>query len=325
MNILLTGGAGYIGSHTTLLLIDQGHKVTVVDNLINGNKKLVSKKAKFLNSDISNEKNINDLLKKEKFDLIMHFAGLVKVEESILNPKKYNEYNVEKGKTFLQVCLDHGLKKIIFSSSAGVYGNTEKMQKVNEESPLMPINPYSETKQKFENYLQDLSSKDLIQTTILRYFNVAGADNKKRSGMLTKGSNNLIKSVCEVATNKRKKLLINGDNYKTEDGTPVRDFIHVSDLAEMHIIAAENMNRNNGLEIYNCGYGEGYSVKQVVSEMEKILKNNLIKEISVRRDGDIPYSVADVSKFKKKFNWKPKFNDLNFILRSSLEWEKNCE
>ncbi len=325
MNILLTGGAGYIGSHTTLLLIDQGHKVTVVDNLINGNKKLVSKKAKFLNSDISNEKNINDLLKKEKFDLIMHFAGLVKVEESILNPKKYNEYNVEKGKTFLQVCLDHGLKKIIFSSSAGVYGNTEKMQKVNEESPLMPINPYSETKQKFENYLQDLSSKDLIQTTILRYFNVAGADNKKRSGMLTKGSNNLIKSVCEVATNKRKKLLINGDNYKTEDGTPVRDFIHVSDLAEMHIIAAENMNRNNGLEIYNCGYGEGYSVKQVVSEMEKILKNNLIKEISVRREGDIPYSVADVSKFKKKFNWKPKFNDLNFILRSSLEWEKNCE
>ena len=325
MNILLTGGAGYIGSHTSLLLIDKGYDVTIIDSLIHGNKKLLPKKAKFLESDISDEKKINALLAEKKFDIVMHFAGLVKVEESILHPEKYNECNVEKGKIFLKTCIKHGLNKIIFSSSAGVYGNSSDMKKVKEESPLMPINPYSETKYKFEKYLLDLSTKNTIKFNILRYFNVAGADAKKRSGMLAKGSNNLIKSVCEVATNKRKKIIINGNDYETNDGTPIRDFIHVSDLAEMHVIAAENMSTNNISDIYNCGYGEGYSVNQVIVEMEKILKKDLNKEIGNRRKGDIPYSVADASKFKKKFNWKPKFNNLNYILKSALEWEKNYE
>ena len=324
MNILLTGGAGYIGSHTSLLLIDKGHEVTIVDNLISGNSKLVPKKANFINSDISDEKKIRDLLKKEKFDLIMHFAGLVKVEESLLHPERYKLNNVDKAKTFIKACMECGLNKIIFSSSAGVYGNTPSMEKLNESSELMPTNPYSKTKHEFEKYLLNLSKEKKIKCIILRYFNVAGADEKKRSGLVAKKSNNLIKSICEVATNKRSNIVINGDDYDTQDGTPVRDFIHVTDLAEMHTIAAENLDKKNS-EIYNCGYGEGYSVKQVVLEMEKILNRSLNKKIGRRREGDIPYSVADTTKFKKEFDWSPKYNSLNYILKTALEWEKIFE
>ena len=324
MNILLTGGAGYIGSHTSLLLIDKGHEVTIVDNLTSGNSKLVPKKANFINSDISDEKKIRDLLKKEKFDLIMHFAGLVKVEESLLHPERYKLNNVDKAKTFIKACMECGLNKIIFSSSAGVYGNTPSMEKLNESSELMPTNPYSKTKHEFEKYLLNLSKEKKIKCIILRYFNVAGADEKKRSGLVAKKSNNLIKSICEVATNKRSNIVINGDDYDTQDGTPVRDFIHVTDLAEMHTIAAENLNKKNS-EIYNCGYGEGYSVKQVVLEMEKILNRSLNKKIGRRREGDIPYSVADTTKFKKEFDWNPKYNSLNYILKTALEWEKIFE
>lgn len=324
MNILLTGGAGYIGSHTSLLLIDKGHEVTIVDNLTSGNSKLVPKKANFINSDISDEKKIRDLLKKEKFDLIMHFAGLVKVEESLLHPERYKLNNVDKAKTFIKACMECGLNKIIFSSSAGVYGNTPSMEKLNESSELMPTNPYSKTKHEFEKYLLNLSKEKKIKCIILRYFNVAGADEKKRSGLVAKKSNNLIKSICEVATNKRSNIVINGDDYDTQDGTPVRDFIHVTDLAEMHTIAAENLDKKNS-EIYNCGYGEGYSVKQVVLEMEKILNRSLNKKIGRRREGDIPYSVADTTKFKKEFDWNPKYNSLNYILKTALEWEKIFE
>ena len=324
MNILVTGGAGYIGSHTSHLLIDKGHEVTIVDNLIQGDEKLVPKKANFIKADISDENKIKKLLQ-NKFDLVMHFAGLVKVEESILHPKKYQEYNFEKAKIFLNLCLESDLNKLIFSSSAGVYGQTKEIKKINENDNLNPLNPYAETKYKFERYLLDLVEKKKLQCTILRYFNVAGADEKRRTGLISKGSNNLIKAACEVATKKRKKFIINGDDYGTKDGTPIRDFIHVTDLAEMHFIAAENLLIEQKSEIYNCGYGEGFSVKQVINEIEKILERDLNKEIGSRRAGDIEYSVADVTKFKKKFKWQPKYNNLTLILKSALEWEKVCE
>ena len=324
MKILVTGGAGYIGSHTSHLLIDKGHEVTIVDNLIQGDEKLVPKKANFIKADISDENKIKKLLQ-NKFDLVMHFAGLVKVEESILHPKKYQEYNFEKAKIFLHLCLESDLNKLIFSSSAGVYGQTKEIKKINENDNLNPLNPYAETKYKFERYLLDLAEKKKLQCTILRYFNVAGADEKRRTGLISKGSNNLIKAACEVATKKRKKFIINGDDYGTKDGTPIRDFIHVTDLAEMHFIAAENLLIEQKSEIYNCGYGEGFSVKQVINEIEKILERDLNKEIGSRRAGDIEYSVADVTKFKKKFKWQPKYNNLTLILKSALEWEKVCE
>ena len=320
MNILLTGGAGYIGSHTALSLIDKGHSVTIIDNLITGNKTLIPTKAKHFNFDIADENSIQKILKENKFDLVMHFAGLTRVDESVKYPEKYELHNFEKSKIFFSLCIKNNLKKIIFSSSAGVYGNNNSSNLI-EESELKPINPYAESKYKIENFL--ISKKDKIDYTILRYFNVAGADKGKRSGLIAKSSSNLIKVLCEVAVNKRKKIIINGDDYETKDGTAIRDFIHVSDIADMHVLAASNLLKNRSSNIYNCGYGSGYSVKEVITEMENILKNKLQVEIGPRRPKDIAVSVANSDKFKKEFNWKPSFNNLNIILSSALSWEKN--
>tara|TARA_B100000965_G_C19579100_1_gene752702 strand:- start:722 stop:1699 length:978 start_codon:yes stop_codon:yes gene_type:complete len=325
MNILLTGGAGYIGSHTSLALIEKGHSVTIVDSLVTGSIDLVPKEVNFFKADISERDKINGLLKNNKFDVIMHFAGLVKVEESTKYPEKYNLYNFEKAKIFFDCCLKFGLNKIIFSSTAGVYGKIKEFKKVNEEDKLEPSNPYASSKLKLEQHLLNLSREKKIKSIILRYFNVAGADEKKRSGLVAKDSNNLIKAVCEAAVKKREKVIINGNDYETKDGTPIRDFIHVSDLAEIHLIVAEHINKNGSTGIYNCGYGSGYSVKEVVEETEKLLNHNINKELGPRRKDDIPYSVADNKKFKDKFNWIPKYNNLNYILSSALEWERKIK
>lgn len=321
MNILLTGGAGYIGSIVGLFLIDKGHEVTVVDNLVTGNQKFIPKKANFLNADIADGKKISDLLKNNKFDLVMHFAGLVKVEESFNFPDKYNLYNVDKAKSFFKSCIEAGLNKIIFSSTAGVYGKSIKNE-VDEKDPLEPLSPYSRNKIEVEKYLIDLSQKKKINCVILRYFNVAGADYKNRSGMVSKNSKNVIKAVCEFALEKREEFSINGTDYSTKDGTPIRDFIHVSDLADIHLIIAKYLKEGGKTEIFNCGYGKGFSILEVTMEMEKILNNKLNIKKGKRREGDIPYSVANCEKFKNKFNWSPKYNNLNNILVSSLNWEK---
>ncbi len=321
MNVLLTGGAGYIGSHTSFSLIDEGHNVTIIDNLINGNKKLVPKKAKLCEFDISDVAKVSNLVKKNNFDIIIHFAAFTRVAESVKNPEKYLNNNFEKSKIFVDTCIDNEINHIIFSSTGAVYGNTKK-NIIKETDNTDPLNPYSESKLKFEKYLYSLNKKKKISAYILRYFNVSGADEKLRSGLIT-NPDNLIKAVCEVATNKREKLIINGNDYKTKDGTAVRDFIHVSDLSQMHLIAAKKLleKSNNSFEIFNCGYGDGYSVNEVVSEMKKIVNKKFLIEYGPRRTGDAECSIANVEKFKKFFSWSPKFNNLNLILRSSLKWE----
>tara|TARA_A100001011_G_scaffold395850_1_gene492025 strand:+ start:6352 stop:7323 length:972 start_codon:yes stop_codon:yes gene_type:complete len=321
MKILLTGGAGYIGSHTALSLIDSGHSVTVIDNLITGTKKLVPSRAEFHECDISNKKLINRILKENKFDIVMHFAGLTRVDESVKYPEKYKLNNFEKTKSFFNCCFDNNLKKIIFSSTAGVYGNSNS-EYVKETDALKPINPYAKSKHDIEKFLIESSKNEKVQYTILRYFNVAGADKNKRSGLISKSSTNLIKVVCEAATKKRDKIIINGNDYKTNDGTAIRDFIHVSDISDIHALAADSLFKNATSDFYNCGYGQGYSVKEVISEMENIINNKLKVEIGPKRENDIAVSIANSDKFKKKFNWKPKFNNLNYILKTALEWEK---
>ena len=321
MKILLTGGAGYIGSHTALSLIDNGHSVTIIDNLITGTKKLLPPQAEYHECDMADKKSIENILKKNKFDIIMHFAGLTRVDESVKYPEKYELNNFEKSKTFFNCCFDNNIKKIIFSSTAGVYGDSTS-EYVKETDALIPMNPYAESKLKIEKFLIENSKSQKLNYTILRYFNVAGADNKKRSGLISRSSTNLIKILCEVATKKRDKIIINGNDYKTKDGTPIRDFIHVSDIADLHTVAANSLFKNPMSDIYNCGYGHGYSVKEVISEMENIIKDKLKIEIGPRREKDIIVSIANSDKFKKQFNWKPKFNNLNYILKTALEWEK---
>jgi UDP-glucose 4-epimerase len=321
MNILLTGGAGYIGSHTALELIDNGHSVTIIDNLITGTAKLIPNKARYFNFDVGDKQSIEKILKKEKFDVVMHFAGLIRVDESIKFPERYNIHNYEKTKFFFDCCFKNNLKKIVFSSTAGVYGNS-KSTELKETDHLKPSNPYANSKLNIENYLIENSKSNKIKHIILRYFNVAGADEKKRSGLISNSSTNLIKVLCEVAVNKREKIIINGNDYKTNDGTAIRDFIHVSDIANIHILAANSLFEGAKSNIYNCGYGKGYSVKEVISEMEKITNKKIKTEIGPRRQKDIVVSIANSSKFKKKFSWKAKFNNLNYILKTALEWEK---
>jgi UDP-glucose 4-epimerase len=320
-NILLTGGAGYIGSHVANLLLDNNYNVTIIDNLITGNKELIPKKADFFNCDISNQKEVTKIINQKKFEFVMHFAGLIRVDESVKEPDKYYEFNYEKAKVFLNTCFKNNLKKIIFSSTASVYGNPKK-DSVSEKDPLDPLNPYANSKLKLENFLIEKSKDKDIKYIILRYFNVAGADEKMRTGLISKYSTHLIKIASEVAVGKKDKIIINGDDYDTLDGTAVRDYIHVSDLADIHLICGKHLIANGQSDIFNCGYGVGYSVKQVIENYNKILEKKIKTEIGIRRPGDSKSVVANSNKFYQKFLWKPKYNNLQYILNTALEWEK---
>ena len=324
MKILVTGGAGYIGSHVCNLLLDSGYEVTVIDSLVTGNKNLVPKNARLVVSDIADEKKIEDLVIKEKFDLVMHFAGLIRVDESVKEPKKYHMFNFVKGKIFLNICFKNGLNKIIFSSTASVYGNPNK-EKVLESDPLNPLNPYATSKLKLEDFIKKTSEKIDLKYIILRYFNVAGSDEKLRSGLISKHSSHLIKIACEVAVGKREKLIINGNDYDTFDGTPIRDFIHVSDLADIHLISAKHLIDSGKSDIFNCGYGKGYSVKEVIENFNQILDKKISYEIGPRRDGDSKMIIANPEKFNKFFGWKPKFNNIKYILKTAVDWEKKIK
>ena len=320
LNVLLTGGAGYIGSHVAHLLIDKGHSVTIIDNLTTGNKRLIPKKAKLYICDIANKPKVSKIINKQKFNLVMHFAGLIRVDESIKKPKKYISHNYEKSKIFFNICFENNLRKLIFSSSASIYGNIKN--KALESDQKNPTNPYALSKLKTENYIIQQSKIKPISYMILRYFNVAGADKKLRSGLVSKHSTHLIKIACEVAVGKRKKLIINGNNYDTFDGTTIRDYIHVSDLAEIHFKCAESLIKKNKSKIFNCGYGRGVSVKEVVKTLNNILGNEILVQIGKKRVGDAKKVIANTNKLYRYFSWRPKYNNLKLILKSSLKWEK---
>ena len=323
-NILLTGGAGYIGSHVTNLLIDQGCDVAIIDSLITGNKTLINPKAKFINCDIADTKNISELLINKKFDIVMHFAGLIRVDESVKEPEKYKKFNFEKAKIFLDTCFKYGLKKVIFSSTASVYGNPTK-DNVSENDDLNPLNPYAETKLKLENFIINKSKSEDVSYIILRYFNVAGADDKLRSGLISKYSTHLIKIASEVAVGKRDEIIINGNDYDTRDGTTIRDYIHVSDLADIHLVSAKYLLDKKESNIFNCGYGKGYSVKEVIDTYNQILIKKIKTKVGPRRLGDSKMVVANPNKFNKTLNWKPKFDKLDYILKTAYEWEKKLK
>ncbi len=316
MNILITGGAGYIGSKVALDLINKNHNVVIVDNLVSGQKKNVPKKSIFYKCDISEKKKIHKILEKNKIDTVFHFAALISVEESIKKPALYIYNNYQKSKIFLNCCLSKNIKYFIFSSTAAVYGN--KFFKVKENSIRKPINAYGKSKFLFENFIIGLKSN--VNFCILRYFNVAGADNKLRIGQRGKNKpTHLIRKLIDSILLKR-KFKIYGKNYKTKDGTAIRDFININDLSDIHIKSMQYIIKNKiKLLILNCGYGKGFSVKDVVFAAKK--KYNFSYEITNKRKGDAAYVVADNLRLKKILKWKPKFNSLDKILKSSLEWE----
>ena len=323
MNLLITGGAGYIGSHTTLSFLDNNHTVTIIDNLETGNINLIPKKAKFVKGDISDTGLITKILNSEKFDAAIHLAASISVEESVKNPQKYFLNNTDKAKFFFDTCIKNKLTNFVFSSTAAVYGESNKI--VSEEAQLNPINPYAESKIKTENYLKQLESKNLAKYICLRFFNVAGSDPNLRSGLVTKNATHLLKKVCEVVVGKRDFLTVYGKDYPTHDGTAVRDYVHVSDLADIHLLVTSFLLDKKKSMTFNCGYGKGLSVMEVINEINSIISKPIKIMIGKRRPGDCSFLVADNKKILKNIMWKPKFNNLKLILSSTLEWEKKLE
>tara|TARA_X000000950_G_scaffold130820_1_gene163265 strand:- start:2901 stop:3881 length:981 start_codon:yes stop_codon:yes gene_type:complete len=317
MKALVTGGAGYIGSTISNYLLDLGHEVTIIDNLSTGSKKNIPKKAHFLKADISDTKKIQKIFLKKNYDVVFHFAAFINNEESIRFPKKYYKNNFLKGKTFFENCIKNKINKFIYSSTAAVYGNKNK--RVHERDSLNPMSPYPKSKLKLENYLKE--KKNDIRCVILRYFNVAGSDKRLRCGFDVRNSYNLILNLC-ASSIKKKEFIINGNNYKTKDGTPIRDYIHVEDLAKIHLLAANLIVKKKIFKIFNCGYGYGFSVKEILEKFNLITKKRINFKIGKRRKSDIVISISNPNRLIKYINWSPKYNNLAYILKSSLNWYK---
>lgn len=324
MNILVTGGAGYIGSHTCLSLLNQGYNITIIDDLSKGHKKLIPQKAKFIKANINDTDTLNKIFQEKSYEALLHFAGFVQVEESLKYPEVYFNNNTKNSSILFENCFNNGLKNIIFSSSAAVYGNSEK-KLVREETNLNPLNPYGKSKVLTENKLIQMQKENKINYVILRYFNVAGADLKLRSGLISENPTHLIKIASEAAVKKRDYVSIYGNDYNTRDGTAIRDYIHISDLADIHVKSLEFLLKKKHSTIMNCGYGKGYSVKEILNSMNKICKGKLKIKYEKRRPGDAESLVADVRKLMKTIKWAPNYNNLNIILKTSIEWEKKLQ
>ena len=320
MNILLTGGAGYIGSHAVLSLIDSKHSVFIIDDLSTGNKSLVPSSVPFLKCNVADSAKVAKVIQQNKFDALMHFAGFIEVEESVKNPSKYFNNNTKNAIKLFETCYENNLKNIIFSSTAAAYGNPKNSNSIVESESLNPQSPYAESKIETENYL--INNKDKFKFIILRYFNVAGADARLRTGQISKEPTHLIKILSEVAVGKREKIIIFGNDYNTPDGTAIRDYIHVSDLADIHLKTMEYLINKKKSNIFNCGYGKGYSVNEVIDITNKITGGNIKFEYGQKRLGDAENLVSDTSKFHQYIKWIPKYNNLSNILETAINWEK---
>lgn len=321
MKILVTGGAGYIGSHVVKALgLENKYDVTVYDNLSTGHKEAVTF-GKLIQGDLSDLNKLDELFAKEKFEAVLHFAGNIKVPESVANPVKYYKNNTENSLNLLSLCLKHSVNKFIFSSTAAVYGIPEDGI-CREDSVLKPINPYGNSKLMTEMMLKDIAASSKLKFVILRYFNVAGADPDLQIGQSFPEPFHLVNVASEAAFGKRKKLEVFGTDYPTPDGTCVRDYIHVSDLASAHVCALQYLIKGGESDIMNCGYGHGFSVKEVISRVKEVTGVDFPVIESPRRAGDPASLTAKADKIQKTIGWKPKYDDLNVIIRTAFEWEK---
>ncbi len=325
MKVLVTGGAGYIGSHTIKALNDEGIDTLTFDNLSTGHEWALLGSKLFI-GDLSDFEAINKAISNYKPDAVIHFAASIQVGESVTNPLLYYSNNVKNSINLFNAMVKNGITKIIFSSSAAVYGIPKHNQPINETDKTMPINPYGQTKLMIEQILSDMAIANQMEFISLRYFNAAGADKDAKIGQAYKFATHLITRALKSAIGEFEKLEIYGSDYPTPDGTCIRDYIHVDDLALAHICALKAITENRvKSEIFNVGYGIGYSVTQVVDKVKEITRIDFKVVNAPRRKGDPPSLVADNTKIKKLLNWHERYNNLGYIIQTAWEWEKKLK
>ncbi|QNE32166.1 UDP-glucose 4-epimerase GalE [Sphingomonas sp. NBWT7] len=319
--VMVTGGAGYIGSHAVLALLDAGHDVVVIDNLVTGFDWAVDRRAAFVEIAVE-DPGVREVIRDHNVRAIMHFAGSVVVPESVENPLKYYRNNTAATRSLIESAVAEGVPHFIFSSTAATYGNPAKSP-ITEGDPQAPINPYGMSKLMTEAMLRDVAAAHPINYGALRYFNVAGADPQARSGQSTVGATHLIKIAVEAATGARAAVGVFGTDFPTRDGTGVRDYIHVSDLADAHVAALEQLiAAPTGSFTFNCGYGRGFSVLEVLDAVDRVTNMTIERRIEGRRAGDPAELVADNSAILAALDWRPKRADLDGIVRDALAWER---
>ena len=318
--VLVTGGAGYIGSHVVRQLVERGERVLVLDNLATGFRDALLG-ADLVVGDVGDRMLVEGLLREHRIDTVMHFAAHTVVPESVRDPLKYYGNNTCATRALLASCDAAGVAHVVFSSTAAVYGMPSSGE-ADEDTATVPINPYGMSKLMSEHMLRDLSAATPLRHVILRYFNVAGCDAAGRIGQSTRNATLLIKVACEHAVGRRDRLSVFGTDYATPDGTCIRDYIHVDDLATAHLGALDHLRDGGQSSTLNCGYGHGYSVREVIDAVERASGRSLNVVEEARRAGDPPMLVARSERLKSLLGWQPKHDDLDFIVRTALAWER---
>ena len=319
--ILVTGGAGFIGSHMTYGLLDRGDKVVIVDDLSTGERSLVSPDAEFVEGNIGDAALVREILRTRKVDAVIHFAGSVIVPESVTNPLLYYRNNTSATRNLIEACVAEKVGRFVFSSTAAVYGLPD-VPFVSETYVPAPISPYGRSKLMSEWMLQDAARAHDLRFIVLRYFNVAGADRQGRTGQSTPRATHLIKRACQVALGVYPHLDIFGTDYATPDGTGVRDYIHVDDLVAAHLLALDALSAGHPPDVFNCGYGKGISVRQIIASVERASGTKLAVREAPRRDGDCAIVVADSAKLQTRLSWRARYDDIDTIVGDAWAWER---
>ena len=321
MTVLVTGGAGYIGSHMVHALVEAGENVVVIDNLSTGFSTYLPEGVPLFIGDVADENLVEGVINAHGVDAIIHFAGSVVVPESMRDPLSYYRNNTATSRSLLNAAVKCGVKRFIFSSTAAVYGNPDVMP-VAEEASTRPLSPYGSSKLMTEIMLHDIAPAYGMEFVVLRYFNVAGADPQGRTGLATMGATHLLKIAVEAATGQRSKIDVYGTDYPTPDGSCIRDFIHVSDLVQAHRAALAYLRNGGASTTLNCGYGRGYSVLETIEAVRRASGRNFAVQYAPRRDGDIMTMIADTRRIRSTLDWTPVYDDLETIARHALSWEE---
>jgi UDP-glucose 4-epimerase len=321
MTVLVTGGAGYIGSHMVLVLVEAGESVVVIDNLSTGFSQFLPEGVPLFIGDAADENLVEGVISAHSVESIIHFAGSVVVPDSMRDPLAYYRNNTMTTRSLLNAAVKSGVSRFIFSSTAAVYGNPDQVP-VPENAPTRPLSPYGSSKLMTEIMLHDVASAHGMNYVVLRYFNVAGADPLARMGLASVGATHLLKIAVEAATGQRAKIDVFGTDYPTPDGSCIRDFIHVSDLAQAHRAALSYLRGGGASVTLNCGYGRGYSVLQTIEAVRRVCGRNFAVQYAPRRPGDIMTMIADTSRIRSTLDWTPQYDDLETIAAHALAWEE---